>query len=153
MVSYEEAVGLLDQLSLVDKVRLLGRLSTTIKHDIESEAHKRISLEPFIDLTFGNTPFQFVKPPLDGKHAGTSSHRSMFVVLADFLATNPTPQEIVNYRVPEDLQTRAHELLDLNRQGQLGNNEREELQSLATIDSLMSLLKAKIRLKLLNKSS
>ena len=65
--------------------------------------------------------------------------RSVFSEITDFLATNPTPGEIIAYRLPDDLQARAHYLLELNGEGELTPEEHEEM---------MALLKAKTNLKL-----
>lgn len=45
--------------------------------------------------------------------------QSIFGEITDFLAKNPTPQEIIDYRLPEYLQERAHELLEKNGEGLL----------------------------------
>jgi hypothetical protein len=39
--------------------------------------------------------------------------RTIFGEITDFLATSPTPEEIIAYRLPDDLQNRAHQLLEL----------------------------------------
>lgn len=54
MNSYDEAVQLTNRLTLVEKVRLLEHLSTSLKHDLEVEAYKHIPWEQFIDLTYGS---------------------------------------------------------------------------------------------------
>lgn len=74
--------------------------------------------------------------------------RSVFSEITDFLATNPTPEAIIAYRLPDDLQTRAHELLDKNGEGELTPEEYHEMMDFARIDNLMTLLKAKMKLKL-----
>lgn len=74
--------------------------------------------------------------------------RSVFSEITDFLATNPTPEEIIAYRLPDDLQTRAHELLELNSEGALTGEAREEMFDFVRVDEMMSLLKAKMKLKL-----
>lgn len=74
--------------------------------------------------------------------------RSVFGEITDFLATNPTPEAIVNYRLPDDLQARAHELLDKNGEGQLTPEEYNEMMDFARIDNLLPLLKAKMKRKL-----
>ena len=74
--------------------------------------------------------------------------RTVFGEITDFLATNPTPEEIVAYRLPDDLQARAHELLDKNGEGELTPEEHEEMIDFARIDQMMSLLKIKMRIKL-----
>ena len=42
----------------------------------------------------------------------TAPVRTVFGEIIDFLATNPTPEAIIAYRLPDDLEARAHELLD-----------------------------------------
>jgi hypothetical protein len=74
--------------------------------------------------------------------------RSVFGEITDFLATNPTPEEIIAYRLPDDLQERAHELLDKNGEGELTPEEYNEMMDFARIDNMMTLLKAKMKLKL-----
>ncbi len=74
--------------------------------------------------------------------------RSVFSEITDFLATNPTPEEIIAYRLPDDLQVRAHELLDKNGEGELTPEEYNEMMDFARIDNMMTLLKAKMKLKL-----
>jgi hypothetical protein len=78
--------------------------------------------------------------------------RSVFSEITDFLATNPTPEEIIAYRLPDDLQTRAHALLELNGEGELTEEDRDELFDFVRVDEMMSLLKAKMKRKL-NKAS
>lgn len=74
--------------------------------------------------------------------------RSVFSEITDFLATNPTPEEIIAYRLPDDLQARAHELLELNSEGELTGEDRDELLDFVRVEEMMSLLKAKMKLKL-----
>lgn len=73
--------------------------------------------------------------------------RSVFSKITDFLATNPTPQEIIAYQLPDDLQSRAHDLLERNGEDQLTGEEHEEMLDFVRVDEMMSLLKAKIRFK------
>lgn len=74
--------------------------------------------------------------------------RTVFGEITDFLATNPTPKEIIAYRLSDDLQARAHELLDKNGEGELTSEERDEMFDFVRIDQMMTLLKAKMKLKL-----
>lgn len=74
--------------------------------------------------------------------------RSVFSEITDFLATNPTPEAIIAYHLPDDLQARAHELLDKNSEGELTPEEYHEMMDFARIDNMMTLLKAKMKLKL-----
>ncbi|MBI1278222.1 MAG: hypothetical protein GC179_08855 [Anaerolineaceae bacterium] len=79
--------------------------------------------------------------------------RSVFSEITDFLATNPTPQEIIDYQLSEDLQACAHELLERNGEDQLTPEERDEMFDFVRVDEMMSLLKAKMKLKLRNASA
>jgi hypothetical protein len=69
-------------------------------------------------------------------------------VVTDFLGSAPTLEEIAAYRLPDALQTRAHELLEKNRDGSLSDEERAEMEEFRQIDHLLTLVKAKARLKL-----
>jgi hypothetical protein len=81
-----------------------------------------------------------------------ASIRTIFGEITDFLAANPTPEQIINYRLPADLEARAYELLDRNGEGELTADEVEEMHDFIRADDMMSLLKAKTGLKL-NQSS
>lgn len=74
--------------------------------------------------------------------------RSVFGVITDFLASDPTPEAIIAYRLPEDLEARAHDLLERNGEGLLTDEEQQEMFDFMRVDQMMSLLKAKTRLKL-----
>ena len=69
-------------------------------------------------------------------------------VVTDFLGATPTLAELTAYRLPEALQNRAHELLEKNRTGSLTDEERAEMEEFRQIDHLLTLVKAKARLKL-----
>ncbi|MDX1991699.1 MAG: hypothetical protein SF029_04895 [bacterium] len=69
-------------------------------------------------------------------------------VVTDFLATAPTLEEIATYRLPTDLQTRAHDLLEKNSAGRLTDEERAEMEEFRQIDHLLTLIKTKARLRL-----
>lgn len=73
--------------------------------------------------------------------------RTVFSEITDFLATNPTPEPIIAYRLPDNLQARAHELLERNGEGELTAEERDEMFDFVRMDEMMSLLKAKMKLK------
>ncbi len=77
-----------------------------------------------------------------------SQTRTVFDVITDFLATNPTPEAILAYRLPDDLQARAIELLERNGEGLLTYDEEREMFDFVRADEMMSLLKVKTRLKL-----
>jgi len=74
--------------------------------------------------------------------------KSIKDVVTDFLGSAPTLEAIAAYRLPDDLQERAHELLDKNREGSLSDDERHEMEEFRLIDHLLTLVKAKARLTL-----
>jgi hypothetical protein len=69
-------------------------------------------------------------------------------VVTDFLGSAPTLEEIAEYRLPDELQAWAHDLLEKNRSGSLSDEERAEMEEFRQIDHLLTLVKAKARLKL-----
>ena len=69
-------------------------------------------------------------------------------IVTDFLASAPTLEEIAVYRLPDEFQTRAHLLLDKNREGSLSEAERAEMEEFRQIDHLMTLVKAKAKRRL-----
>jgi hypothetical protein len=69
-------------------------------------------------------------------------------VVSDFLASAPALAEIAAYRLPEEIQIRAQELLEKNREGSLSAEERAEMEEFRRIDHLLTLMKAKSRLRL-----
>jgi hypothetical protein len=73
---------------------------------------------------------------------------SVWVLVTDFLADDPTPQKIIEFRFPPEIEARLHHLLDLNGEGELTYDEEEELATIINADTMMSLLKAKTKLKL-----
>jgi len=79
---------------------------------------------------------------------GLAPEKTISDVVTDFLSTAPSLKEIAAYRLPEDLQTRAHTLLEKNREGALSGDEHAEMAEFRQIDHLITLLKAKARLKL-----
>jgi hypothetical protein len=78
--------------------------------------------------------------------------RTVSDVVTDFLSSAPTLEEIAAYRLPDELQERAHLLLERNRDGTLSVDERAEMEEFRQIDHLMTLVKAKARLNLKSRS-
>lgn len=74
--------------------------------------------------------------------------RTVMDVITDFLATEPSLQEIINYHLPDPLQERAHYLLERNGENLLTPDEREEIFAFMQADEMIALLKAKLKLKL-----
>lgn len=78
----------------------------------------------------------------------SAPQRTITDIVTDFLGSAPTLEEIAAYRLPDDLQSRAHTLLEKNRDGSLSHEERAEMEEFRQIDHLLTLVKAKARLKL-----
>lgn len=73
-------------------------------------------------------------------------------IVTDFLASAPSLEELAAYRLPDAQQARAHELLDKKRNGSLTDTEADELAAFRQIDHLLTLVKAKARLRLQSQS-
>ena len=78
--------------------------------------------------------------------------RIVFDVLTDFLTSDPAPEEILSYRLPEELEQRALQLLEGNSEDKLSFDEELEMYDFMRADDMMTLIKAKTRLKLAGKS-
>ena len=78
--------------------------------------------------------------------------RTVFDAITDFLATEPSPQDILDYHLPDDLQERADYLSAQNGEDLLTPMEREELHEFMNSDEMFSLLKTKMKLKLRKQS-
>ena len=61
----------------------------------------------------------------------------------EFLATSPSPEAILSFRLTPDMQARASELLEKNRADQLTPAEKVELDEYVRINDIVSLLKAR----------
>jgi len=66
----------------------------------------------------------------------------------EFLAEEPSPEEIVAYHPSADVQARLRTLLDKNQEGLLTHAEAAELDRLSHLEHLMILLKARARQQL-----
>ena len=78
--------------------------------------------------------------------------RTVFDVITDFLASEPTPEALIAYHLPDDLQARVDELVERNGEGQLTFDEQQELFDYMRADEMMALLKAKTKLRLRNEN-
>jgi len=76
--------------------------------------------------------------------------QSIFSELADFIVSLPSLEAIIAYRVPEDVEERVHDLLEKNCEEGLTPEEREEMDKFMWASHLMTLAKAKARLRLAN---
>jgi hypothetical protein len=79
---------------------------------------------------------------------GVTVTRTVFDVITDFLAADPTPEELLAYHLPDDLQARVDRLVERNGAGQLTFDEQQELYDFMRADDMIALLKAKTKLKL-----
>lgn len=79
--------------------------------------------------------------------------RTVFDVITDFLAAQPTPEELLAYHLPDDLQERADELVEKNGEGQLTFDEQQELFDFIRANQMFALLKTKTKLRLRKKPS
>jgi hypothetical protein len=73
---------------------------------------------------------------------------TIFDEVLDFLASTPTPEQIINFHPSETSQVRLRELLDHNQTGILTAEERAELDEFSRLNHLMSMLKIRARKKL-----
>ena len=76
--------------------------------------------------------------------------RDVFAVISEFLADNPSDEELLAYKLPDDLQERVHHLLDLNGEGELNREESHELDNYIYIraDDMFSLMKTRTKLRI-----
>ena len=72
--------------------------------------------------------------------------------MISFLARGPQPSEIIAFRPSETVEARARELRGRNEEGTLTTEEEAEMDELAEIDNLVSLLKAEARLHMARSS-
>ena len=69
-------------------------------------------------------------------------------VVTEFLASDPSDEELLAYRFSDDMQARVHYLLDRNGEGELTFFEERELEDIIRANRMMALLKVKTRLRL-----
>jgi hypothetical protein len=60
----------------------------------------------------------------------------------DFLASQPTPEQIANFRPTAEMQGRMQYLLSRSQEGQLTEDERQELDEYERIEHLIIMIKA-----------
>jgi hypothetical protein len=61
--------------------------------------------------------------------------------IVDFLASNPSPEQIAAFGPTTEMQTRLRSLLERSRDGQLTEAEQRELDEYARIEHLMVMIK------------
>ena len=74
--------------------------------------------------------------------------QALFDEILDFLASTPTPDQIIGFEPPETLQQRLGDLLEKNRRVKLSAEEQVELDEFLRMNRFMSRLKLRARKKL-----
>jgi hypothetical protein len=74
--------------------------------------------------------------------------RTVFDVITDFLASDPTAEEILSFHLPRDMEAYALQLLARRREDSFTQDQELEMYDFIRADDMMTLLKAKTRLKL-----
>jgi hypothetical protein len=77
---------------------------------------------------------------------------SIYTQLVEHLAKTATPEEILAFKISEDAQQRADELLERNNEGELTPDESHELQQMLEFERMMTVLKAKALVALKQRS-
>lgn len=73
---------------------------------------------------------------------------TLFDEILDFLASTPTPEQIITFEPPEKLQKRLSELLEKNRHDELSDDDEAELDEFLRMNRFISRLKLRARKKL-----
>jgi hypothetical protein len=71
--------------------------------------------------------------------------RPLYREITDFLAENPTTQQIMAFKISTAAQERLENLLDKNREEALSPGERAELDTYLQLSEWMTILKARAR--------
>jgi hypothetical protein len=77
----------------------------------------------------------------------TAPVQDVFSLIADFLAADPTDEDLLAFVLPDDMQARVSYLLKQNREAELTCEQRHELDDFVYADNMINLLKTKIRLR------
>ena len=73
--------------------------------------------------------------------------------VAQFLAHHPTSEQIVAFHPSAEVAERAYELIQVEREGALSEEERQELESYVVIEYLMELVKLEAQRQLRPRAS
>lgn len=76
------------------------------------------------------------------------SERDVFAVITDFLSSDPSDEELLSYKLPDDLQERLSQLLYLNREAELTCEQRHELDDYMRANRMITKLKLKKELRM-----
>ena len=73
---------------------------------------------------------------------------ALFEDILDFLASTPTPEQLIAFEPSEALKQQLAYLLEQNRHDALSSNERVELDEFLRMNHFMNMLKLRARQKL-----
>ena len=73
--------------------------------------------------------------------------QDVFCLITEFLASDPTDEELLAFMLPDDMQARVSYLLVQNREAELTCEERHELDDYVRADHMISRMKTKTRLR------
>lgn len=73
---------------------------------------------------------------------------ALFAEVIDFLASTPTPEQIIAFKPSDQLEQRLSYLLEQNRHDALAVEERSELDEFLRMNHFMNMLKIRARQKL-----
>jgi len=118
---------------------------TTITLEVPDELAARLNLlrdrlPALLSRVLDLLPLE--NPPTD---LASEAPHPAFAEIIDFLATGPTPDQIVAFKASASVQARLEELLEKNREEGLTEAESAELDLYEQVNDLMILLKARAR--------
>ncbi|MFN0037277.1 MAG: hypothetical protein ACKVUS_19635 [Saprospiraceae bacterium] len=68
--------------------------------------------------------------------------------LVTLLTSSPKPEDVLDFKLPLGLQERASLLLELNREGIISEEEKEELDQFIFIEHIFRMAKARARMQM-----
>jgi hypothetical protein len=94
----------------------------------------------------GENPSEWLQQQLSALLAGNSQPSILpahvYRYILDFIASNPTPQQIADFRPTPEMQERLQLLLNRNKSGDLTPDEEAELDEYGRIEHIVMMLKA-----------
>jgi hypothetical protein len=94
----------------------------------------------------GENPSDWLRRRLPGLLEGNPQQSVLpahvYRYILDFIAGNPTPQQIAEFRPTPEMQDRLRSLLSRNKAGDLASGEAAELNEYERIEHIMIMLKA-----------
>ncbi len=78
----------------------------------------------------------------------TTEATTLFDEVLDFLASTPTPEQIITFQPSAVLQHRLNQLIERNHHGHLTAAEQAELDEFSRLNHFMSMLKIRARKRL-----